>query len=267
LEQYLKMVSMVARQVSHFEPKDVALEPFNEPVACEHSVNGAWAAAQEKIYRTSRENAPKVTLVLTGDCWGTTKGLPSVNAEIFDENTFFSIHFYDPYLFTNQGSYSGNAYTNYVNRIHFPPVSADRPRVENELTGKLTAASIDDDTKAKFGGWAKHDIEEYFKSGGGLRPIETTFQTANAWAKEHKINPSRIFVGEFGVRGEYDGHLAAEPADRAAWLAAVRTASEKYNFNWAVYSIVGPYGIETGGLDLNGPFAEPLIKALGLHSK
>lgn len=63
-----------------------------------------------------------------------------------------------------------------------------------------------------------------------------------------------IIVDEFGVLGRY-----ANLADRARWLAAVRTVAESYCFGWTHWEYDEGFGL----LDASGQQVEPaLAKAL-----
>ncbi len=83
-----------------------ALELMNEPqfYPCEGSGGVAWEAMLERLVRAARNAAPDLTLVVSGACGGSIKGLQQLSSRWFaQDDLLFSFHFYDPLEFTHQG--------------------------------------------------------------------------------------------------------------------------------------------------------------------
>jgi hypothetical protein len=80
-------------------------EVLNEPVF-PGNPNG-WAALQHQVLGEIRQVLPRATVVLTGQDWGSIKGLLALTPEA-DLNVLYSFHFYDP-----------------VELPHWPPIGRD----------------------------------------------------------------------------------------------------------------------------------------------
>jgi hypothetical protein len=64
---YATAVSRTARLIAEMKDPNVALEPVNEPPAGYDSATAArWQTMMEQLYRAARQQAPDLTLILTG---------------------------------------------------------------------------------------------------------------------------------------------------------------------------------------------------------
>jgi endoglucanase len=110
---------------------------------------------------------------------------------------------------------------------------------------------------------ARERLESYRRSAFDRGTIARNFDRIVGWAREHRMPPDRIILGEFGARKQ-DGPLGqARNAERAQWLRDVREEAEARGFIWAawVYRDTGGFSL----LDENGTELDPLvIEALGL---
>ncbi len=260
-QAYRDMVAFVAHEESKRNSAEFALALFNEPPTCHSDKDFAqWSDFQEKLYTAARQSAPNLTLILTGPCFSAVNGIVKIDPEPYDENTIFDMHFYEPTIFTQQGNYGGQNYTNYVHRLGFPPNKAQKEEFLLHFHKEEKAADLPLDLQLKFENWVQHDADEYFNKGANLvtQRLNTFFQ----WARSHQISPQRLMVGEFGVRRDYLGHVAADESDRLRWLSAVRGQIEANDAGWVFYALIGPWGLTSE--DMSEPADPQIFDALNL---
>lgn len=264
--RYLKVLSALAGIIDDYDPKLVALEVFNEPPPpCEWSDRLGWPQQLDIIYQHVRRSAPRHTLIVSGACWASIRGLLLLNGSKFDSNTMFTFHYYEPNIFTMQGYWHRSMkYLQHIAPLPYPPEPTKLPatltRVE-EAIGK--ARNIDSNSRPSQFKQAKKRIENYFAKFSGQDSILADFAKVRAWADSYGIPPQRILLGEFGAMKDVYGYKGANVADRARWLSDVREAAEINGFSWSVWALTNAMGIVTG--DLRGPLDPTVLDALGLE--
>jgi aryl-phospho-beta-D-glucosidase BglC (GH1 family) len=80
------------------ENSHVLFETLNEPVAPTHEI---WNNVAERLCRTIRSHAPKSTIVTGSNMWNWPSTFSALKP-VDDDNIIYSVHFYEPLLFTHQ---------------------------------------------------------------------------------------------------------------------------------------------------------------------
>ena len=90
----------IADRYKNSDPEKVFFELYNEP----HDLTAeSWQSTAEKIVAAIREVAPNHTLIAGGIYWNDIGGL--LELEPFeDKNIIYTFHYYEPFLFTHQGT-------------------------------------------------------------------------------------------------------------------------------------------------------------------
>jgi len=78
----------------------VLFETLNEPVAPAHEV---WNKIKDRFCRVIRKHAPKSAIITGSNMWN-WPGTFSSLAPFEDDNIIYSVHFYEPLLFTHQNA-------------------------------------------------------------------------------------------------------------------------------------------------------------------
>lgn len=171
-------------------------EVVNEPVF-PNDPDG-WAAAQHAVLRVIRAALPAATVVLTGQDWGSIKGLLALTPED-DPNVLYSFHFYDPAELTSLAAYRPDLDKAALARLPFP--------AGDPYECRLAAPAVDA---------ATHDLIGFYCAFGwdGAR-VRQGIDSAAEWARGHHV---RLLAGEFGASAALN-----QPA-RIAWLRSVASA-------------------------------------------
>jgi len=258
-ERYVETVRTMAQTLSREDPALVALELMNEPVTgCEGAEAKAWAERLKRLFAAARASATRMTLVLSGACWGTAEGLAAVDpVDIPDDNLIWSFHSYAPFLLTHQGATWAGDFIPYVTGIPYPPSSVSPAEMETILD--TIRARIEAEAP-----WTRRSgllsyLDELY---GGLdtpekvkAAMDEPFAVAAAWAQKHGVPSESILLGEFGmIRQEWQSPHVVAPASRAAYYRDMIGLAEKHGFAWSMWSYGGAFGVVQ---EFEGRRAEP----------
>jgi hypothetical protein len=190
------------------DPDAVLLEVVNEPVFAD--APGEWPPIQRRLVSTIRATAPQHTIVTGGVRWSGIEGL-LLNEPVDDRNVVYTFHFYEPYLFTHQGApWSSH-----------PPKDLAGVPYPSSLWGVLPLLSPRD----RLGSAA---LLQYGRQRWDAERIDRRIAKAARWAADHGV---ALWAGEFGAYPR-----VAPLEDRLRWLRDVRTAFERHDIGWAVWS-------------------------------
>jgi endoglucanase len=190
------------------DPARTVPEVLNEPVFPNDPAS--WAALQHLLLGEIRQALPDVTVVLTGQDWGSIGGLLALTPEA-DQNVLYSFHFYDPSELTSLAAYRSGLDRAALAQLPFPV--DDQPGCA--ATADLTADQPTGDL-----------IRYYCGLGWDAARIGATIDQAVAWGSEHHVH---LLAGEFGASSELN------PAARFAWLQTVHDAFETRGISWALW--------------------------------
>lgn len=257
-----EVVGRCAGVVQAAAPGRVAMEPLNEP-AFYGLAELRWPAMQQRLHQAVRGAASTLPVVLTGGESGGLNGLLKLDPSSYrGSNVLFSLHYYEPHIFTHQ--HVGEDFR-YLSGVAWPPRPQDLPgalsRANAAITADKTLSSAQRvDASAKANGL----LSTYYRSGQGLRTVADDFARAAAWARGHGVDPRRILLGEFGVTRTIGAYAGASEADVVAWLSAVRTAAERNGFAWALWAYSGPVTMTLANEYPARTFDPQVLQALGL---
>jgi hypothetical protein len=198
----------MAPRLRGLDPARTMPEIVNEPVFPHDPA--AWATLQHAVLADIRAVLPDMTVVLTGQDWGSVGGLLALTPEA-DPNVVYSFHFYDPAELTSLAAWLPSADHDAFARLPFPTgdpalCRAQAGAVEDTPSARLIGAYCD---------WR-------WDAGRVAEPI----RRAADWAHRHGV---RLIAGEFGATTQLN-----RPA-RLAWLAAARSAFAAEGIAWALW--------------------------------
>lgn len=198
-ERIVNLWFRIANRYKNTDPERVFFELRNEP----HDISvEAWRWQANQIIKIVREITPKHTLVVGFNEWNGRQAM--IDSKPFDDNNIiYTFHYYDPFLFTHQGStWSGAEGIEDIKLLPFPYEKEKAPRAPPASRGKWVEKLIDSyqtDSKA----------EKMFKD----------LRAARDWSTKNKVP---IFVGEFG---SYSATARIE--DRCRYATTVYSAFGK----------------------------------------
>ncbi|MDQ6437008.1 cellulase family glycosylhydrolase [Mesorhizobium sp. LHD-90] len=260
-DRYVELVRRMARTLAAEDPERVAFELMNEPTTeCEGAEARAWADRLHRLFAAARSSATRLTLVLSGACWGSAGGLAALDPKSFpDDNLMWSFHAYDPFLLTHQGATWTGDFISYVSGIPYPPYAVPR----EELDTIVAAIKKRIDAEAPWSGRAgmKSYLDELLGEIDTKEKLSAVmdkpFATVAAWAEKNGIPPETILLGEFGmIRQEWQGSYVAPPGQRAAYYKDMIGNAEKHGYAWSIWSYGGAFGVVES---FEGKKAEPNV--------
>ncbi len=230
----------LAPALQPLDPARTVPEVLNEPVFPDDPA--AWAALQHQILVDIRRLLPQRTIVLTGQDWGSIKGLLALQPEA-DPTVLYSFHFYDPAELTSLAAYRPGLDRAALAQLPFPV--DDRPACE--ATADTTADA------------ATGDLMRYYCALGWTVPVlAASIDQAFNWAQQHQVH---LLAGEFGAT------VALNPPARLAWLQGVRERLQARGIGWALWGYDDIMGLAV----VRPPPARPVLPhdvltALGLST-
>jgi endoglucanase len=268
--QYLAVVGTVGRAIAKYPADRVGFEPMNEPtIDClGNRVAGTkprWPGMMRQLHAAARASTPRMTIILSGACWGGSEGLAAVDPKsIADENVMWSFHSYEPFIFTHQGASWSDGYIKHVSHLNFPPRPGDKKKALKEALAKLAKADVPKAVRKKQKAELAHDMDAYFQKGWAVKKAREPFDRVARWAKKHGIPAQRILLGEFGaIRADQGTPLS--DAQRVPFLKMVREQAEQHGYAWSTWSWTGSFGMSK--TDDTREFSPTLLQALGLPSQ
>ena len=265
--EYLNLVRDIAKMIADQDPAHVAFEPMNEPtIDCEwekaSKAKPRWPAMAKKMHDVARAAAPKLTIVLSGACWGGADSLAVLKpSEFKDENIIWSFHNYEPMYFTHQGASWAYDALPYFDGLSFPPDSKNRAKFTKATLARIEASDKTKDEKTKLVIEAKAAIDQYFKKGWAMDQLRLAPDMAAQWQAENGVPSARIIVGEFGVMKQ-DQTSVVPDVTRAKYMEQSRKIYESHGWAWSAWSWGGSMGITDSDADRNPTPA--IMKALGM---
>jgi endoglucanase len=268
--EYIEVLGDVGRMIAVYPADRVAFELFNEPTGnCAWELGEGqksdWPEKLAKLHKAARAAAPKLTLILSGACWGGSEGLAALNpSDIKDPNVIWSFHNYEPFIFSHQGASWTDGHERYLSDLHFPPDPKQKKLVLASSFKAIDAADLSPEKRRELKTNARNNFADYFKSGWAMTKAKEAFVIVEAWARTNDIPPNRIILGEFGaIRPEnFD---ARKEAERAGFYKLMRTEAESRGYGWSTWEWKTEFGLSK---EFNGrEFSPVLLKGLGLGEK
>ncbi len=257
-QAYTRLLVRTAVLLDRLPSRGVALEIMNEPPV----PPGRWQPMLDAAYAAIRARAPRLLLVLDGGDEGSAEGALGLGKFADDPAALLSFHYYDPYQFTHQGAPWVAA--RYLSDVPYPALGRSLQDSLDASAASIASSDLPSSQRALAIQDARQRLESYRRSAFDRGTIAQSFERVAGWARDHRVPPDRIILGEFGARRQ-DGPLGrARNAERAQWLRDVREEAEARGFIWAAWVYR-----DTGGFSLlrdeNGTELDPVvIEALGL---
>jgi endoglucanase len=190
------------------DPARTVPEVLNEPVFPGDPT--AWAALQHLILAEIRQTLPQLTVVLTGQDWGSIGGLLALTPET-DPNVVYSFHLYEPSELTSLAAYRPGLDRGALARLPFP--------VDDPNACKATADVSADPSSREL-------MRYYCALEWNVSRMNGIIQRAAEWAHRNHV---KVLAGEFGASAELN------QAARTAWLQTVRVECETKEIGWALW--------------------------------
>lgn len=201
----------LARYLSSFDPERVFFELLNEPG--ESWETDAWRDPQGRVLAAIRKAAPRHTIIVAPGKWTGADDLLKLTP-YHDDNLIYTIHWYEPYLFTHQGAEWGWDVVGRISGLAWPTDPSDA----EERTRKATR-------NTETAGHLKRQIEQGQHRAAWMAG---KLDEVAAWQKRHGGVP--VYVGEFGI---YTKNAPAEA--RYRWHEESRKLFEARGWGWAVW--------------------------------
>ena len=250
-EAHTTLVKRMAAMLTDYIPETVALELFNEPtIDCQDDGTNDWPEKLKSLHQAARAASSRLTLILSGACWGGSEGLAKLKPKDFaDDNVIWSFHSYDPFILTHQGATWTGDFMPYVYGLPFPLHEADKGELEKTY-GDIRARIKKAAPRAQRSGHLAYFDEQISKidSEQDLAvAMDKPFAIVSDWAKANRIDSSDIMLGEFGmIRQEYGNPVVTPGQTRAAYVKAMAQRAEAAGFMWSVWSYGGAFGLVDG---------------------
>jgi endoglucanase len=255
-QDYLRLLVRTAELLAGLPAGRVALEIMNEPPVR----SAAWRPMLEAAYAAIRSRAPRLWLVLDGGDEPAPDNVKALARFAKDPAVLFSFHYYEPYQFTHQGA-SWNA-ARHLADVPYPARARPLQDSLQATADAIAATRLSQGEKLLANLDARRRLESYRGSGFDRAAIAASFDRVAAWAKEHGVAPTRIFLGEFGAT-DFHAH-GARAAERVRWFRDVREEAEARGFIWAVWAYRGGGGFALARDESSTELDPAIMRALGL---
>lgn len=243
-DKFADLVEEMSRRLAP-RHQHVALELINEPrLKCKGDQQLQWDAIAQTLIDRARKGAADLTLVLTGACVSSYEGLLALDPQKFgDKNLIYTFHFYDPFSFTHQGAQFIPWPDKYLDEVPWPASERPMEKPLEKTLQRVAQAKLDSMDREKASVGAQHNLKKFYASKADRGFIRDRFERIADWAKENGVDPSRVFIGEFGVLKKRPGLAGALCEDRDRWLKDVRVTAEEFGFTWAYFNYDGPFAL------------------------
>lgn len=230
IKEYQKSMEAVWTQLAQRyknRSEYIIYEIMNEPMGQQEYLDN-WVTVQQNIIKLIRKYDQKHTIVAASAYWSSIDELIKMKP-YKDPNIIYTIHFYEPLLFSHQGSNwmagAGGFEDIY---IPFPYEESHLPKYKGkELTWKELRQEA-----SKLDSWMKDALDKY-PTEGREEDVKRRIKSVADWAKKNKVN---VWAGEMGIMD------TADRADRLAWLKMVRETFEENKIPYCVWGIDDEFG-------------------------
>lgn len=204
---FLKFWQNVARHYRGQQEKMLVFELKNEPVFAKNPQD--WYSLQAEVVRAIRKIDSRRTIMVSATEWSGIDALAQFKP-LPETNLIYTVHCYDPFLFTHQGaSWVGN-----------PPSGLQHmPFPANEDVAKAILAINEPQNKGAILWYGNQKFDEAYLKG--------RMQVAMDYAHRNRVP---MVLGEFGSNPP-----KALPDDRARWFAGMRKAFDSTGMAWCLW--------------------------------
>ncbi len=216
--RFFALWDQIAHYFSNTDPERIFLEPFNEP----HNIDDAlWWQIAEKVVKVIRKHCPNHTIFLGGADYNNLSSLLR-SKPIKDDNIIYTIHYYEPLIFTHQGTPWLGAPTSTIG-IQFEANGAE------EVLPSLAPGAK--------GTWGENKLYTY-PEWKDTTTVHKDLKKAAIWRSLFNVP---VYCGEFG------SYRAGNVESRSKHLKRIRLALEQHKINYAWWEWDGNFSFMTNG--------------------
>lgn len=206
----------VAKHYSNQSPDDLFFEIYNEPPHMDPQI---WKDAAYNIVTALRKADKKRTLIVGASNYNSVYEL-SRTERLADENIIYTVHFYEPFLFTHQGAaWVGDQVA--TTGVPFPYNAENFPTIN---------------PKAK-GTWGETNYYQY-KTDGNEQSMVDKLLIVKKWADKYDVP---LICTEYGSYNKY-----ADEDSRCRYLKAIRQSLKKLNIPGIMWEYDSNFSIFNG---------------------
>ncbi|MEB3286199.1 MAG: glycoside hydrolase family 5 protein [Vampirovibrionales bacterium] len=240
VENFAWLWDLLSKRYAKLDTERVFFEVLNEPhfdaYLKPEQAKSRWDYVVGKIVPVIRKNAPDNTIIVTGYDWSYASSMKKVKL-LDDQNIVYTFHYYDPMVFTHQGtSWIQVPDVGKLKNMPYPPTAENCAAFKQGMVTKTPDF-----------------VDRYCES---FKPDAITKQmdSIGDWAQKNNL---KVYMGEFGVHKN-----PSLPQARAAYIEDVRQAAEKNGIAWSMWDY-------KQGFDIMKPHSateyDPMVlNALGL---
>ena len=212
IEDWVQIASIFKKHTSNIY-LDLANEPLLNP--------DEWQQVQTELVKAIRMVNPNIFILVGGTNYNSLYELSRMKPLPF-ENLIYNFHFYEPFLFTHQGTHWTGSQNSTVG-IPYPFKASQMPKL-NPLA-ENTPGSV--------------NYRDYDKTGNETAILHK-LEIISDWAKQNQV---RIWCTEFGVT------QMADIESRCTYLKEVSNALHYYGIQGFVWEAKGNFGILESNLN------------------
>jgi endoglucanase len=207
---------LVTKRYSKESPDNLLFELYNEPT---HMNPGIWKDAAYNIVTAIRKVDKKRTLIVGASNFNSIYEL-SRTERLADENIIYTVHFYEPFLFTHQGATWVGDQVATVG-VTFPYNAQSFPTIN---------------PKAK-GTWGETNFYQY-RTDGNEQSLMDKLLMVKKWAAKYDVP---VICGEYGAYNKY-----ADLDSRCRYIKAMRKTLKKLSIPGIMWDYSGAFSIFNG---------------------
>jgi endoglucanase len=239
-ERTQRLTAVWRQMAEHFKDRSalVLYEILNEPAGIDDAV---WGEMQRQAIAAIRAVDPVHTVIVSPGSMGSYDHL-ALLPRYADPNLIYTFHFYDPFLFTHQGSNWTDPSMENVRGVPYPYDVTRMPSMP-----------------ANFAGTWLQDQWNWYPSAGSKTSLQYRMSIAVQFRNDRQVP---IYCGEFGALQGGSSH-----ADRVQWYTDMGDILAANGIAWALWGYQGGFGIFKEGS--NGVFPSdldtPIVTALDFN--
>jgi endoglucanase len=205
----------VANRYKNESADDLLFELYNEPP---HMNPQIWKDASYNIATAIRKVDKKRTFIVGASNFNSIYEL-SRTERLADDNIIYTVHFYEPFLFTHQGAaWVGDQVA--TTGVPFPYSAEKFPTINPKTKGT----------------WGETNYYQY-KADGNTQSLTDKLLIAKKWAAKYGVP---LICSEYGVYNKY-----ADQDSRCRYIKAIRSALKElsipaimweYNDNFSIFN-------------------------------
>jgi endoglucanase len=235
------LIPVWTQMANHYKSRSnlVCYEVLNEP----HGISDLnWNNIQQSVINAIRAVDSVHTIIVGPANFNSYKNLNAM-PYYTDDNLIYTFHFYDPFLFTHQGTTWTDPSMESLANIPFPYFSNRMPSLLSQY----------------YGTW----IEDAYNGYDSDAKLQNIYDSMNIPALFKQQRNVPVFCGEFGAYRE-----KCEDVHRLFWYLAIRMFMESKGISWTTWDYKGGFGLfmkdsnELFDYDLN----VLLVKILGFYT-